>query len=108
MVDPTFFKALTQLYKVVTAKHSALAVWADLDPLLYEGRELLFNRISGTHLDLQDPQLAYAGLYIAGSFVSGGEVFFPELNLKVCALPSGFILLKGRVLLHRIEHWVGS
>jgi hypothetical protein len=47
LVDPSFFSALSQLSEVSKAKHSSLAVWASIDPLLMEGRELLFNHRSG-------------------------------------------------------------
>jgi hypothetical protein len=37
LVDPSFFSALSQLSEVSKAKHSSLAVWASIDPLLMEG-----------------------------------------------------------------------
>ena len=108
LVDPVFFDALTKFHQVSTAKHSSLAAWTSVDSLLMEGRELLFNRISGRHRDKQDPKLAYAGLYAAGNFKSGGHVSFPQLNLRVRLLPGDFVLLRGRVLEHEIEAWDGG
>lgn len=108
LVDPIFFDALTQLHRKATAKHASLAAWTSVDPLLLEGRELLLNRISGRHRDHQDPKLAYAGLYAAGNFKSGGSIFFPQLNLRVRLLPGDFVLLRGRVLEHEIEAWEGG
>jgi hypothetical protein len=108
LVDPSFFSALSQLSEVSKAKHSLLAVWASIDPLLMEGRELLFNRRSGRHRDSQDPPLAYAGLYAAGNFTSGGSLYFRQLNLWVRLLPGDFVLLRGRVLEHEIESWEGG
>jgi hypothetical protein len=107
-VDPVFFAALTELHKRAVAKHSSLAAWTSVDPLLMEGRELLFNRISGRHRDRQDPRLAYAGLYAAGNFTSGGYVYFHQFNLRVRLLPGDFVLLRGRVLEHEIEAWEGG
>lgn len=108
LVDPKFFAALTEFYKVSRAKHPSLAIWASVDSSLLEGRELLFNRLSGRHWDSQDPRLAYAGLYAAGNFTSGGYLYFPQLNLRVRLLPGDFILLRGRVLEHEIEAWEGG
>ena len=108
LVDPKFFDALTQLSKISKEKHSSLAVWDSVDPLLLEGRELLFNRLSGRHVDSQDPKLAYAGLYAAGNFSLGGYLFFHQLNLRVRLLPGDFVLLRGRVLAHEIEEWEGG
>ncbi len=107
-VDPVFFQALTDLHKRAIAKHPSLAAWTSVDPLLLEGRELLFNRISGRHRDSQDPKLAYAGLFAAGNFTSGGQIFFPQLNLQVRLLPGDFVLIRGRVLEHEIEGWKGG
>ena len=108
LADPKFFSALSQLSEISKAKHSSLAVWASVDPLLMEGRELLFNRLSGRHRDSQDPPLAYAGLYGAGSFTSGGFLYLREPNLHVRLLPGDFVLLRGRVLQHEIEPWDGG
>ena len=105
LVDPGFFKSLTQLSEVSKEKHPSLAVWAGIDPLLLEGQELLFNRLSGAHFDSQDPKLAYAGLYAAGDFCSGGYLFFRQLNLRVHLLPGDFVLLRGQVLVHEVEAW---
>lgn len=108
VVDPQFFTVLTELYKVAIAKHPSLAAWASVDSLLLEGRELLFNRRSGRHRDSQDPLLAYAGLYAAGNFTTGGCLYFPQLNLRVRLLPGDFVLIRGRVLEHEIEAWEGG
>jgi hypothetical protein len=108
VVDPKFFAALTELHKVAIAKHPSLAAWASVDSLLLEGCELLFNRCSGRHWDNQDPRLAYAGLYAAGNFTSGGCLYFPQLNLHIRLLPGDFVLLCGRVLEHEIEAWEGG
>jgi hypothetical protein len=108
LVDPRFFNALTQLYKKATKEYAFLAAWGAVDPLLLEGREILLNRISGPHRDQQDPKLGYAGLFAAGSFTSGGSLFFSQLNLRVRLLPGDFVLLRGRVLEHEIEAWEGG
>jgi hypothetical protein len=108
IVDPEFFANLTKLQEVACAKHASLALWRMVDPLLFEGRELLFNRCSGCHTDSQDPVLGYAGLYAIGNFTSGGSVYFPDLKLRVRLLPGDFVLLRGRVLRHLIEPWEGG
>ena len=108
VIDLQFFTALSQLCEVSQEKHPSLAIWAGIDPLMMEGRELLFNRLSGRHVDSQDPQLAYAGLYAAGNFTSGGYLYFHQLSLRVRLLPGDFVLLRGRVLEHEIEAWEGG
>ncbi|KAF8834993.1 hypothetical protein BDN67DRAFT_913812 [Paxillus ammoniavirescens] len=63
-----------------------------------EGQEVLFNRFSGRHIDSQDPQAAYAGLFAAGSFTSGGYLHLHQLNLQIRFFPGDFILVRGGVL----------
>jgi hypothetical protein len=108
LVDPVFFKAITELRQVSSEKHPSLRMWNSQDPLLFEGRELLFNRSSGKHVDSQDPKAAYAGLFAAGNFTSGGVLHIPGLNLRVRLLPGDFVLIRGRVLEHEIEPWDGG
>jgi hypothetical protein len=108
VVDPQFFAALTELHKVATAKHPSLAAWTSVDSLLLEGREVLFNRRSGRHRDSQDPRLAYASLYAAGNFKSGGYIYFHALNLRVRLLPGDFVLIRGRDLEHEVKAWEGG
>jgi hypothetical protein len=107
-VDPIFFEALSELNRLSTKKHPSLAAWKSVDPLLFEGREILYNRLSGPHRDHQDPKLAYAGLFAAGNFRSGGELYFPDLNLYVRLHPGDFVLIRGRVLVHEIKEWEGG
>ncbi|KAF8833317.1 hypothetical protein BDN67DRAFT_917271 [Paxillus ammoniavirescens] len=73
-----------------------------------EGREVLFNRISGRHMDSQDPRFSYAGLFTAGSFTSSGYIYLCQLNLQIRLFPGDFVLVRSRVLEHEIEQWYGS
>ena len=107
LINPVFFAALTELHKRTIAKHPSLAAWSAVDCLLFKGHEL-FNRLSGRHRDSQDPPLAYAGLYAADNFTSGGYVYFHQFNLRVRLLPGDFLLIRGRVLNHEIEVWEGG
>ena len=106
IADPKFFEDLEEFHKVGCEKYACLDGWKD--PLLMEGREVLFNRISGNHLDGQDPRLGYAGLYSCGTFTSGGWIYFRQLKLKIRLLPGDFILIRGRVLEHEILEFDGG
>ena len=108
LAEPQFYEALVKLREVSSSKHATLATYNNLDPLLMEGRELLFNRKSGRHIDLQDPVLGYAGLLSLGNFDRGGSLYLHQLNLKVSLLPGDFVLIRGRVLEHEIEDWDGG
>lgn len=104
IADPIFHKQLSELREQVEA-HEALAdAMNKIDPLLFEGREIIFNRLSDYHRDSQDPQLGFVALYAAGDF-KGGLLDLPELKLKVRLEPGDLVLFRGRVLRHRIGEW---
>lgn len=108
-IDGKFHSDLSTLRKRSEKQHAILKGLNSLDPLLFEGRELLFNRRSGVHTDQQDPILGYAGLFAAGDFTKGGFLVFPELGpLRLRLLPGDFALARGRVLKHSVEDWEGG
>lgn len=108
LVDPVFHANLKELQRRICNAYPLMSCFNAIDPLLMEGREFLFNRISGLHRDSQDPKGAYAGLMALGSFTSGGDVHIPELNLRVRLLPGDFVAIRGRILTHGIEPWFGG
>lgn len=109
LIDPKFHQHLSTLRSVSEQRHPGLKSLNAIDPLLYEGRELLYNRRSQIHNDKQDPRLAYAGLFAAGTFTSGGYLVLPHLGpLRIRFLPGDFNLVRGRILKHMIEEWNGG
>lgn len=106
-LDPSFHEKLLKL-REQTNKHEAfMDAFSKIDCLLLEGREFLFNRLSGLHTDSQDPQLGWAVLFALGDF-TGGHVGLPHLGLRVRLQPGDMILLRGRVVQHEIEPWEGG
>ncbi|KAI5988038.1 hypothetical protein EDD15DRAFT_2199211 [Pisolithus albus] len=57
--------------EVVNQKFPAVKVFNDQDPLLFEGREIIFNQKSGPHVDRQDPQPAWVAPLALGEFHGG-------------------------------------
>jgi hypothetical protein len=109
LIDPKFHLHLSTLRSVSEQRHPVLKCLNSIDPLLFEGRELLFNRRSQIHRDRQDPPLAYAGLFAAGNFTSGGYLVFPLLGpLRIRLRPGDFSLVRGRILEHMTEEWDGG
>jgi len=107
IVDPEFHTNLTLLRTTMEQKYAVSKCMNSIDPLLLEGREILYNRMSGLHFDSQDPKLAYAVLLTAGNF-KGGYVRIPLLKLRIRLEPGDLVLLRGRVLEHEIEEWEGG
>ncbi|KAI6009090.1 hypothetical protein PISMIDRAFT_25248 [Pisolithus microcarpus 441] len=94
VIDPSLHAKLTHLREVVHQKFPAVKVFDDYDPLLFEGREIIFNRQSGPHVDKQDPQLGWVALVALGDFKG-------DVRLE----PSDIIFLRGRVVKHQIKGW---
>jgi hypothetical protein len=72
-----------------------------LDPLIYEGRELLWNRSSGLHTDSQDPPLGWAILAAFGDFTDG-VIELPNLGLKIRYGPGDVVAIRGKVIPHEV------
>lgn len=102
--DPEHFKAAKELREKA---RRVLPIYNNLsteDPLVYEGREVLWNRGSGLHVDKHDPQRSYAILTAFGDF-KGGHIRIPHLGLRVRLQPGDCIAFRGRVLPHESEDW---
>ena len=78
-----------------------------VDPLVYEGREVLVNRMSYLHTDRQDPPWAFAVMAAAG-YHKGGYCKLPHLGIRIRFEPGDIILLRGHVVPHEIEDWIGQ
>jgi hypothetical protein len=102
--DPDHHAELLKVVEKINALIPSYKSLCAIDPLLYEGREILFNRLSGLHTDSQDPPLGYAILAAFGDF-KGGYVYLPNLGLRIRLHPGDVILLRGRVVPHVIEEW---
>ncbi|KZP12624.1 hypothetical protein FIBSPDRAFT_754606 [Athelia psychrophila] len=78
-----------------------------IDPLIYEGREILFNRVSGEHADIQDPPFGWA---ILAAFGNNTPVILklPQLNLHMSFGPGDVIAIRGRVLKHSTTPWASG
>jgi hypothetical protein len=105
-VDPQFHTNITRLRKRMGELAFAKALF-HIDPLLFEGREFLFNSKSGVHRDSLDPQLGWVALVALGSF-KGGDVWLPQLGIKVRLEPGDMVLLRGRVVKHGFEAHTGG
>jgi hypothetical protein len=105
--DPAHYAEALTLRDLVSKSRSSYAALAEWDVLVYEGREILYNRMSGLHTDSQDPHLGWAILAAFG-FHKGGHVYLPNLGLRVRLEPGDVVALRGRVVPHQIEEWVGQ
>jgi hypothetical protein len=106
-VDPPHFQELQEVQKELKKKVAGFEALALQDPLLYEGREFLFNRMSGVHTDSQDPHLGWAILVGLGEHTNA-YLKIPNLGLLVRLNPRDAIVLRGRVIPHETLGWDGG
>jgi hypothetical protein len=100
-LDPEHYEEALKVRDVLKVRHAGYLALCVIDPGVYEGRELLFNRTSGQHRDSQDPPKAWAILAAFGNF-KGGDVFIESLGLRIRFEPGDVIALRGRVVPHEI------
>jgi hypothetical protein len=106
-IDPTQFACLEEARTVADAKYPYVKAVNQLDPLLMEGRAIMWNRTTPKHKDIRDPKLAWAALVVLG-WITSGWLLFPQLKLKVRYQPGDIVYLRGAVLDHKVSVWKGK
>ncbi len=87
-VDPTFHEGLERLRNAI--KHIPnVRAFADIDPILMEGRYLNFNQSTSLHATPGDFEAGWNVLISLGSFTEGGYVRIPRLGLRGAFLTGG-------------------
>ncbi|KDQ62458.1 hypothetical protein JAAARDRAFT_44817 [Jaapia argillacea MUCL 33604] len=106
-VDPSYYSQLEALQSQVLKKYAFAKALKAIDPLLMEGRAIMFNRKTPRHLNHADPPGSWAILFVTGVFTVG-YLFIPQLNLRLQYRPGDVVMLRGRELAHEVEAWVGG
>ncbi|KLO17329.1 hypothetical protein SCHPADRAFT_887118 [Schizopora paradoxa] len=107
-IDPEFFGGLQAVRSFIDRNIASVASLAANDPILMEGRSLIFNRQTPLHNDSLDCPTGWQFIIAAGHFTSGGSLYIPHLDLSLRLLPGDLVALRGRVLSHEIEPWSGG
>jgi hypothetical protein len=104
-IDLPQYQALKHLRSLCEKDHPFMKGMAATDPLLMEGRAIMFNRQTPAHADQQDPLTAWATMVTFGKFRTGGELCIPRLNLEIQYKPRDVVILRGRILPHEVKPW---
>ena len=104
-IDPSQFEALKTLHTKICRRYPAVQAMSSIDPLLMEGRAIMFNRKTPPHTDSLDPLRAWATMITFGNFTQGGECYIKRLRLRIRYLPGDAIIIRGRILEHEVEEW---
>jgi hypothetical protein len=106
-LDPAQYKALQELRDAVHDKYPFAKAMDSIDPLLMEGRAIMWNRQTPLHSDSTDPVKAWVVLLTLGQFTKG-YLWIPRLNLRLFYEPGTMIVLRGHILPHEVEAWEGG
>jgi hypothetical protein len=102
-IDPVQHQALVRLREAVHRKYPYTKALDSIDPLLMEGRGVMFNRQTGYHADTTDPPKAWVALLVFGDF-TGGHLFIRSLNLRLSYEPGrSYISLTGLFIVYSIH-----
>lgn len=104
-ISPEQFSSLKDLHKKATSQHPFLKGFSTVDPLLMEGRAIMFNRKTPLHADRKDPLNSWAVMTTLGCFTNGGQLCVPRLRLRMRYLPGDAVAIRGRILAHEVEEW---
>ncbi|KAJ7493863.1 hypothetical protein FB451DRAFT_1020576, partial [Mycena latifolia] len=80
--DPAHFEALKKLHAAAEEELPFLKLLNVGDPLLQEGREIMFNRKTPLHADRGDLKAGWAALVALGGY-KGGAMSVPAVNLRM-------------------------
>ena len=104
-IDKNQFEALKCLHEKISSKHPIFKALSSIDPLMMEGRAIMWNRKTPSHVDRLDPYRAWAVMITFGNFTKGGECYIEHLRLRIRYLPGDVIIIRGRILPHEVEEW---
>jgi hypothetical protein len=103
MLDPAAFESHVELSEKIKERHPHARARATLDPILFQGRSVIYNRQTPNHVDRKDPKLAWNPLTTAGKDYTGGMLRIRRLGLRMWFGGGACVFLRGAILHHEIE-----
>jgi len=104
-IDNVQYKALVELWQKAEVQNPFVKAFRCFDPLVMEGRAIMYNRQTPVHPDRQDPFTSWATMITLGTFCEGGDLYIPRLKLQIRYLPGDMVVLRGRILPHEVMAW---
>lgn len=106
-IDQHHFRCHERLQKRVHDEYPHARAINAVDPLMMEGRAIMWNRQTPLHPDRLDPAQSWAVLLVSGPF-KGGHLYIPRLKLRLRYRAGDMIFLRGGILPHEVEAWEGG
>ncbi|KAG8690846.1 hypothetical protein FRC11_008721 [Ceratobasidium sp. 423] len=107
IIHESFHAALIEAKDCIRVKSLEAAGWMDQWTTNYLSQAIFENRQTGLHRDSRGSPYCADFLYILGDF-QGGDLFLPDLNIKIEWLPNAACMFDGRTFAHEVLPWKGS
>jgi len=106
-LDPEAYRSHLALAEKLRDIHPHARARATIDPLLFQGRSVIFNRQTPNHVDRKDPKLGWNPLTTAGGYTEG-RLRIRRLGLRMWFGGGACVFLRGAILHHEIEPFDGG
>ncbi|KAJ7499113.1 hypothetical protein FB451DRAFT_1161681 [Mycena latifolia] len=100
--DEPYWECSKELRAKAESMFKFLKVIGSDDPLVMEGRELMYNRQTPLHPDKSDHKRGWAVLVVVGPF-TGGALHILCLNLRMRYTDGTMIMVRSKILPHEVE-----
>ncbi|KAG8690544.1 hypothetical protein FRC11_010856 [Ceratobasidium sp. 423] len=107
LIHPAFHKTLVEAKERVRTHSTEGATWAEYWTSDYLNQAIFENRQTPLHRDSRGAHYCADFLYILGDF-KDGDLFLPDLNLKLEWLPNSACMFDGRTFAHEVMPWSGE
>lgn len=105
-IDSEYYQQHLLLQEAVHCKYPHTRAINAVDPLVMEGRAIMWNRQTPLHPNRLDPPQSWAVL-VCGPFQKD-YLFIPHLNLRLRYQGGDMVFLQGGILPHEVEAWEGG
>lgn len=106
-LDPEAHTSHQELAQSLSKAYPHVRARAAIDPILFQGRSIIFNRQTPNHFDTKDPKLGWNPLTVAGAF-TGGRLRIRRLGLRMWFGGGACAFVRGAILEHEIEEFDGG
>jgi len=106
-LDPAAFKRYSEFNTRLKQAHAHVNAINAVDPIVYQGRIILFNRKTPFHADTQGPPSEWNCLHALGHF-TGGSFRIRRLGLRMRYEPGDMFFIRGSILEHEVEDFEGG
>ncbi|KEP45252.1 hypothetical protein V565_296940, partial [Rhizoctonia solani 123E] len=107
LIHPAFYNALAAAKLRVKERSAEGEIWASQWTSQYLNQAIFENRQTALHRDSNGAPYCADFLYLLGEF-KGGDLFLPDLNLRIEWLPNCALMFDGRIFAHEVLPWEGE